>query len=432
MSKRGPRIDYPVRLPKSDRDLFVSPVAAVNGRLVRPGDLLVDAAAEKELEPILVRNDFKRYDPRQFNPENDFRQRKGAPDYGDLNAQLERLKAGVRLWSGSTLERTVDLVENQRVKGLAYNHVFVGEDFYHGGPGDAPAEVAGPDYLPSWKGDHTADMAVLDNGLPPGWQELHAELHPFVERFGVATIPEDPLDENGDAVLDKEAGHGLFICGLVARVAPTLDINLHRVLHASGEGDETKIGTTLLSLVGSSVKVINMSLGAYLPGDHAALLTDAIRQLKAEDKIVVASAGNAGGTPFGPGALFPARMPEVLAVGAYDSTTGKVWDKSCRGDVYAPGVDVLSAYVTWTGAIDWANAPGPHVFAGWARWSGTSFAAPLVAAELATLLAQPHPGSAQDAVDTWLASLCTEDWPNKSGATPTPRYDPTSTVTDWA
>ena len=425
MSKHGPKIDYPIER------VFVSDVAAVGGRLVRPGDLLVDAEREHELADLLRSRNGRRYDPKRFNPETDWRQRKGAPPYGDLNQRLERHKADVRLWSGLSVQDTVDLVEREKVKGLHYNHVFVGEDFYHGGPGGAPTEVPGPATLPRPTGDGEADVAVLDNGLPAGWETLHSELRPVLDRFGNASVPQDPMDENGDSVLDKQAGHGLFICGLIARVAPALDIHLHRVLHASGEGEEALITDTLLGLLGSSVKVINMSLGAYIPGADGPRLASTIRRLKDAGKIVVASAGNAGGTKYGPGALFPASMPEVLAVGAYDSATGTLWDKSCRGDVYAPGVDILSAHVSWTGDIDWTEAPGSHTFKGWAKWSGTSFAAPLVAAELARLLANPHPGTPQNVVDTWLAGQPPASWPNKQGATPTPRYEPTNNVTHW-
>lgn len=429
MTKRGRRlIENPARLPKTERKLFGSPVAAVDGRLIRPHDLLVDIDREGELAPILERNKGRRYEP--GDPRNDFRQKEGAPPYGDINARLREREAGVQLWTGFDVESVARLVEDERVRGLHYNHVFVGEDFYHGGPGGAPAEVAGPDSLPTWEGDGINDVAVLDNGLPSGTDKLHPELHLAVTRSGaVGALAADPMDEDFDHVLDKQAGHGLFICGLINRFAPELNIRLHRVLHASGEGDESLIAATLLEL-DDSVKVINMSLGAFIPGKDGPAMEHTIRQLVANGKIVIASAGNAGGTPFGPGALFPARMPEVLAVGAYDSQTGKVWDKSCRGDVYAPGVDTLSAHVTWHGLIDWADSPGAHAFAGWAAWSGTSFAAPLVATEIAKRLAKPHAGSAQDVVNDWLASLCTEDWPNKNGGTPTPRYD-LDHVTDW-
>src|SRR5213076_1589237 len=115
------------------------------------------------------------------------------------------------------------------------------------------------------------------------------------------------------------------------------------------------------------------------------LVAEPIRQLQADGKIIVASAGNSGGTPYGDRPLFPARMDRVIAVGAYDSTKYpvEVWSHSCHGDIYAPGVNVLSSHVSWDGPIDWEGVSGDKSFKGWATWSGTSFAAPLVAAALA-------------------------------------------------
>jgi hypothetical protein len=440
MTEQGRRIERPVHGTKGERDLFVSPVVAVNGRLIRPNDLLVDVNFEKDRQFLLEEAGFTRYTPGKA--ETDFRQRKGAPPYGDVNRQLEETGAGVRLWTGKDVNRTVELVEEKRIRGLRYNHVLVGEDYYHGGPGGPPAVVPGPTsgWLGSLSPDGIADIAVLDNGMPPDWQTLHPDLPGVAHRFIPDTLPADPLDEgpggHPDGILDKQAGHGLFICGLIARVAGELNIRLHRVLHASGEGDETLLHNGLGAFLQpemASVKVINLSLGASLPDDgEEPSSAETIRQLRAAGKIIVASAGNAGGTTFGDGPLFPASMPEVIAVGAYDSTTTPYerWPLSCHGDVYAPGVDILSSHVKWHGPIDWTEKPGTHDFLGWARWSGTSFAAPLVAAKLTQLLSTVPPGSEWDAVQAWLTEEPSEAWPNKKGTPTVRRYDPPM-VTGW-
>jgi hypothetical protein len=430
------KLDPPIEYPKEGE--FVSDVVVVNGRLVRPGDVLVEAVAEKDLDGLLRSFKAEPYDPRKSSPRTDWRQRRGAPPYGDLNGRLEARQANVRLWTGLTVDDQFELLENRRMPGLHYNHVFIGADFYHGGPGGPPSAAPAPasGAFPGFAGNRDADIAVLDNGMPDGWETLHAELRLAVERLGLASVPLDPKDEGPggmpNGALDKQAGHGLFICGLIARVAPELDIELNRVLHASGEGEEALITTTLLELLGSSVKVINLSLGTFLPDDRSPAMEDAIRRLIAQDKIVVASAGNEGDTRYGPAATFPASMSEVIAVGAYDSTAAEptLWRKSCRGDVYAPGVDLLSSYLEWKGPIEWPGVPGDKTFSGWARWSGTSFAAPLVAAEIANQLAG-HAGSASGVAHTWLGGLPLTDWPDKPGTGKAPRYDPARNVTHW-
>ena len=66
-------------------------------------------------------------------------------------------------------------------------------------------------------------------------------------------------------------------------------------------------------------------------------------------------------------------------------------------DAWAPGQDVLSSFVTFDGPED--ERPGadidPDCFTGFATWSGTSFAAPQVAAAVAAR-AQQEKSSPRD------------------------------------
>ena len=111
-------------------------------------------------------------------------------------------------------------------------------------------------------------------------------------------------------------------------------------------------------------------------------LADAIADLDGAGTVVVASAGNdATCAP-----QYPAVLPEVVAVGALDANRNPApftnygpWVRACT-----LGVDVVSSF------FDGFNGDGPVVdgadaddFRGWARWSGTSFAAPRVVAALA-------------------------------------------------
>ena len=123
------------------------------------------------------------------------------------------------------------------------------------------------------------------------------------------------------------------------------------------------------------------------------------------EMILVAAAGNHGddempepataGAPHSGSALWPAALPGVVAVGAADvgldgtaftfsdadfTPVGPGWI-----DVWAPGVDVVSTYVD--GPVEMPGS-GPRTFAGYARWSGTSFAAADVTGEIAAIAQQ--------------------------------------------
>jgi hypothetical protein len=412
---------------------FVSPYEGVQGEggrdaWVRPGELLVEVGAEADLAARL-RVDGERGAPYRPDPGDpgDWRQFRGAPDYGDINARLRRSEVPVRLWTGLRPQYAVDLVRNARVAGVHLHHVLVGEDFYHGGPGSAPCAVSGPQKLSAYRGDGEADIAVLDTGLPSDWGAKYGDLSRTVTGVGAQNLPEDPLDEDRDGRLDAQAGHGVFICGLIARVTPHANVDVHRVLHATGEGDEALIMATLAPLVTSTVTVINLSLGCFTVDDMPPVLADTVRTLAGAGKVVVAAAGNAGMSailaerPF-----WPAAMPEVVSVGAYDSTAGvpTQWPHSCGGDVYAPGVDLRSNYVWWPAA--------DSKFDGWAQWSGTSFATPLVAARIADLVAGAPPGDTTGIVAQWLSGLPVASWrPKRTGAGPSRLYQPPDDTTKW-
>ncbi len=94
--------------------------------------------------------------------------------------------------------------------------------------------------------------------------------------------------------------------------------------------------------------------------------------------VVVASAGNDASCRR----VWPAAFDDVIAVGAVGPdgpapfTNRGGWVTAC-----APGVDITGRFLDLRGAG--AADPQEQAFQGWARWSGTSFAAPLVGAQLA-------------------------------------------------
>lgn len=276
---------------------------------------------------------------------------------------------------------------------LELNHVFAGEWFYGGGPATAP-EPAGPLPLRSVStssAPRSPWLAVLDTGVTD-------PAHAYFARELLGTVPPavDLLDEDGDSLLDSEAGHGTFICGLVQRVAPGLATEQHKVLNASGFGDDLSVA---LGLAESTAPVVNLSLGGYTAGDRRPQALAQVLRALAPERVVVAAAGNGGrARPF-----WPAAFERVVAVAAFDSATGRRAPFSNHGawvDVCAPGVDLHSSFV------DGRHGPGAdEAFTGWATWSGTSFAAPVVAAEIARRASLAPERSAADVAAAFLAEL---------------------------
>ncbi|HEY6790019.1 MAG TPA: S8 family serine peptidase [Trebonia sp.] len=252
------------------------------------------------------------------------------------------------------------------------NHVFTGEYEYEGGPGSDPEPAPKGNEYPVPEPFGPARIAILDTGFDRAVKHLHPGLAERLEHDG----DEDPLA--GDGHLAHEAGHGTFIAGIVMRLAPELRIRQVRVLDPAGVGDDATIAAGLAL---AREAVLNLSLGGYThDGRPPVALAAALGQLDDSVAVVAAAGNNASPEPF-----WPAAFKRVVAVGALD-TTG---DGPVRAgfsnyghwvDVYAPGTRVHSMYLD--GSYLEADKHLAHL-KGWAHWSGTSFAAPHVAAEIA-------------------------------------------------
>lgn len=277
------------------------------------------------------------------------------------------------------------LVEELRCAGhddeplrVSVNTVFSAEGVYHGGPGTAARPVG---RLPEPIAIPAAGRLAL-SVLDTGWGQDIPTLHPALMALLLAdSDDEDLLDIDGLPGLDTQAGHGTFICGLVNRLLPGQPIDVQKVLDPLGFGDDV---TLALGLSEARGPVLNLSLGGYTVDDRPPIALEAALSRLGRDRVVVAAAGNNGSDrPF-----WPAACKGVLGVAALDTTGGtpKAAAFSNRGrwvDVCAPGVDLHSTYVRGVQDIG-----GPQEFEGFACWSGTSFAAPLVAAGIARIVAE--------------------------------------------
>ena len=238
---------------------------------------------------------------------------------------------------------------------------------------DLPAPI---DSLPE-----RPEVLVIDTGLadppPLGLRDAGRNLDgQFQQKSALETWD---VDEN--LRIDPIAGHGTFIAGLVKMIAPHARVLVHGPV--SGYGDISEHDLTLvLEKVAERTPpptIVNLSLGGYAVEDMSEL-RQAVQDLHDKGIIVVASAGNdATCRP-----TYPAALPGVISVGALGAygpahfTNFGDWVRAC-----APGVDIVSTFFE-----DAPTCNGPDRFSGWARWSGTSFAAPAVAGALARVMCE--------------------------------------------
>jgi subtilisin family serine protease len=239
-------------------------------------------------------------------------------------------------------------------------------------------------------GRHRPKVLVLDTGLST-LRSGAGPAHPYLVDAVViqpdwrdrlrplATDDEDEPDADHDLRLDLQSGHGTFIVGIIRRLCPEAEIHVNGVLSGLATSDDATIGHGIeraANRIGRhGPDIVVMSLGAYTDDDQPPPLAGWIEKYLG-NAVVVAAAGN--GASSRP--VFPAALPGVVAVGALDShgrapfSNYGSWVDAC-----APAVDVVSTFFTH---FDEMVNGTSRCFRGWARWSGTSFAAPKVAAAI--------------------------------------------------
>ncbi|HEX6198476.1 MAG TPA: S8 family serine peptidase [Jiangellaceae bacterium] len=199
-------------------------------------------------------------------------------------------------------------------------------------------------------------------------------------------------DSPQDGFLDFAAGHGSFCAGIVQQIVPEADIQVTKTLDSDGFADELAVATEMVAAVRAGLAngqhvIVNLSLGTETADDeHPVALGAALEIIDEEARqsdhevLVVAAAGNYGHNR----PCYPAAFPNVTAVAALtQGLQPAAW--SSRGswvDVCTIGEGVRSTFVPGTESpiIDADLEQFPQN--AWALWSGTSFAAPQVAAAI--------------------------------------------------
>lgn len=218
-----------------------------------------------------------------------------------------------------------------------------------------------------------------------------------------------------DTYLDFGAGHGQFVAGVVAQVAPFAQIRVYRAIDGDGVGSDVDVARALLRAVADGARIINLSLGTETPDDQPPLATQVALEMIAERSepndpvIIVAAAGNNGSKrPVFPAAFsrMPGPLGQVIAVaGLTMNYEQAAW--SSRGywvDCSTGAEGVLSTFVQGTETEDMDTDPDTWDQENpWAVWTGTSFAAPQVSGALARRYQSQATETLQESLN-WLLS----------------------------
>ncbi|HEV2344843.1 MAG TPA: S8 family serine peptidase [Actinocrinis sp.] len=272
--------------------------------------------------------------------------------------------------------------------------------------------------------DYADDAFVLLDQAMQGLVAMNETGDPEILSSSIdAPVYDSPITRG----LNTHSGHGSFIAGIIRQSCPDAMVRSVRVMHDDGVIYENDLQLVLWSLLlqvaiaqadpydtaaaADFVDVISLSAGYYSEDPQGladtTALTALLTELTERGVLFVASAGNdSTDRECYPAALSQASasgpLPLALAVGALNPNGSKAFFSNDGHwvDYWATGAAVVSTLpIEFNGSqsaqysVKAKAAPAapqrrqtldPDDFrSGFATWSGTSFAAPFVAAELA-------------------------------------------------
>ena len=215
-------------------------------------------------------------------------------------------------------------------------------------------------------------IAIIDSGIDTDHEEFAGKIsslsyNAYTDEVGIQYV-EDDLGHgtNVAGVIGAKIGNNLGIDGIVNNV----DLMVIKV-NVPGEDGYSNglIREGIYYAVDNGAKVINLSLGSTYKDS---LMQDAINYAFENEVFVVAAAGNDGTDTM----YYPAALDHVISVASIDDNS------------------ILSDFSNYGDTIDLV-APGDLIYTtdlsnGYAQVSGTSFAAPHVAAVLGLLVSYGH------------------------------------------
>lgn len=354
------------------------------------------------------------YEPQPDGPLSQlelWRLKDGSRDALDESRRLRRLVPDEHVRTASGAELVLPAV--------APNHAGILAPHAGGCPATPPQPAPAPPgrFVEQPASGPAAKVTILDSGyihvpMPNTHRDLDARVTLVRGQSLTNTNPPGwTLDEPDGRYTDRSgrldgiSGHGTFIAGLIAHIAPEARLEVVGMRNQEVEIDDTRDPAEQLGLFHAELSIALAmlrrgrtdviqcgfafpTLDEYPSLPFAAVLEE-LRQPNAPRDghvAVVAPAGNEQSRQR----YWPAALPDVVGV-ASTNRRGDArswfsnWGDWC--DCCSRGEYVYSTFIDWTGPVEGERITDVERFLGWAHWDGTSFAAPKVSAEIARQIA---------------------------------------------
>jgi hypothetical protein len=236
---------------------------------------------------------------------------------------------------------------------------------------------------------------LADTGLLPD-----ADLgHPWLAGVEMGNLAEDVDSGYGKSPIPPYTAHGTFTAGVARCMAPAAELVVTNAFKVAGSTLESDLVPRLTAALRRGVDIIHLTVAAPSRRDLPLISFEAWLRLLRQYKgtVCLAAAGNSETRrPH-----WPAAFSEVLSVGALGADWRGRASFSNYGswvDVYAPGRDLVNAYVTGTYKCQIAPYKNQErKFHGMAKWSGTSFSTPIVTGLIASRMSRTGENAQQAA-----------------------------------
>ncbi len=184
-------------------------------------------------------------------------------------------------------------------------------------------------------GTSSVTIAILDSGVDLGHPDLAGKVMAGYDFVNNDNTPQDDFGHGTHVagIAAAQGNNGLGVAGVSwgAQIMPV------KVLDRFGGGSYANVAAGIVWAADHGAQVINLSLGGALP---SLTLESAVLYAYNKGLLLVAASGNGGSAQV----LYPARYPQVLAVGAtnFSNQPASFSNYGPEVDVAAPGENIYS------------------------------------------------------------------------------------------